>query len=335
MAKYFNPKNSRKNEFLLLIVCLLIFTGFSSAGTNDKEFPVLTSQTLKLSGFTQVRYAYQEEDINGFRIKRARLALQGNILKKINYTLQIDTVKSPILLDAKIEISVIPQATLTLGQFKVPFSIENLTSSSALDTINRSKTVENLCPGRDIGAQGRDIGVIVQGQFLKTEYTFGVFNGSGINKNDDNNIKDIAGRLVFYPADFLRLGLSLYNGKHSSHPGASGVKRVRTGVDISLTQGQLSLKGEYIFGKDDQTDKYGWYLQGGYYLIPEKIQPIVKYDSFNSDKNIQGNRIEVITLGLNWFFSKKTKFQINYELHKENPKKTSKNVILAQLQAGF
>ncbi len=327
--------NNLRNKISLIICCLFILVGISGAGEDKDEFALLASQSLELSGYTQVSYTYTDEGINGFRIRRARVGLKGEILKKINYALQIDAAKSPVLLDARVEISFSPYARLALGQFKVPFSLENLTSSSALDTINRSQTVENLCPGRDTRTQGRDIGVTLSGKFSRIEYNLGVFNGSGSNRTDSNEQKDIAGRLGFYPFDFLTLSLSHYQGKSTLFAGAPPVDRDRTGVDIFLVHEQLSVKGEYIAARDYQTDKYGWYIQGGYFLVPDKIQAIVKYDSYDLNRNIQGDRTDVITLGLNWFFSKITKLQINYEHHREELMGTSENVILAQFQAGF
>lgn len=325
----------QKNKIFLLIFSLFILAGTSLAGKKKEEITILTGSSLKLSSYIQVRYTHQEDGVDGFRIRRARVRLKGDILKDVTYKLQIDTAKTPVLLDAQIGVKLSSRAGLTFGQFKVPFSLENLTSSSALDTINRSQAVEKLCPGLDIKAQGRDIGVAVHGQFSRIEYTLGVFNGSGINKTDYNDKKDIAGRLVFYPARFLALGLSHYNGKFSSQAGTPPLKRDRRGLDIFFLQGQLSLKGEYISARDDQADKYGWYLQGGYFIMPEKVQAIIKYDSFDKNKDIRGDRIAVMTFGLNWIFSEKTKFQINYEYHQEETSEASKSVILAQFQAGF
>jgi len=51
--------------------------------------------------------------------------------------------------------------------------------------------------------------------------------------------------------------------------------------------------------------------------------------------SIRGDGIDVVTFGLNLFFTKKTKFQINYEYRMGELGKISNHVILAQLQAGF
>ena len=256
----------------LLIFYLFIFAGASTAGEGGEEFPVFSGSAVKLGAYAQVRYTHWEKGYDGFRIKRFRVGLKGEILKNINYSLQVDAARSAILLDARVGIRFSPQTELNFGQFKVPFSLETLTSSSLLDTINRSQTVEKLCPGRDIGAAGRDIGVTFSGEHSWAEYAVGIFNGSGINKTDDNDHKDVALRLVLHPASSLGLGLSYYDGKYSSYSGASPNRRDRTGVDMFFTQGPLSLKGEYIFARDGETERYGWYAQGNYFLYKRKLR---------------------------------------------------------------
>ncbi|MGD8538770.1 MAG: porin [Candidatus Aminicenantes bacterium] len=217
----------------------------------------------------------------------------------------------------------------------MPFSIENLISGSELDTINRSNTVNKLCPARDIGTQGRDIGLIISGIYSIVEYTLGVFNGSGKNKKDTNDQLDIAGRLVLTPFRSFSIGLSYYNGRYNSEAGLPIKENNRTGVDILFLPGRFSLKGEYIFARDDQVEKYGWYIQGGYYLIKNKLEALVKHDFYNKDRSIGGNQRVVTTLGFNYFFSGKTKFQVNYEYRKGELYFSSRGVILAQVQAGF
>ena len=327
--------NNLRNKILLISCCLFIIVGISKAGEEKDGFALVASQSMQLSAYTQVRYTHTDEDMNEFRIRRARAGLKGGILQGINYILQIDASKSPVLLDAKVEITFSPYAKLTFGQFKVPFGLEHLTSSSALDTINRSQTVENLCPSRDIGGQGRDIGLALSGKFSRIKYNLGIFNGEGANRADTNEKKDLVARLGFSPFDSLTLSLSHYQGKSTLFGGDSVVDRDRTGVDIYLVYEQISVKGEYISAKDYRADRLGWYVQGGYNFIPDKIQAIVRYESYDADRDIEGDRIDIITLGLNWFFSKMTKLQINYEHHTEGLTGTSENVILTQFQAGF
>ncbi len=66
----------------------------------------------------------------------------------------------------------------------------------------------------------------------------------------------------------------------------------------------MSRKGEYIKGKDAAIDKDGWYAQAGYFLIPKKLQGVLKYDFYDPDKKLKKNETSVSTYGVNWYFNK-------------------------------
>jgi phosphate-selective porin OprO/OprP len=317
----------------LVIFCFFILPEISGAEQEESVPPA--NSTLKLNSYVQVRHTHWDAGSDGFRIRRARFGFKGELLKNFNFNLQVDGTRSSILLDAAVEISSIPFATLSFGQFKVPFSLENLTPSSALDLVNRSQTVEELCPARDVGAAGRDIGVTASGKFSILEYTLGVFNGSGINRADTNDQKDIVGRLILRPFNSLAIGFSHYIGDQRPYASAVSVNRDRSGVDVFFSQGPVFIKGEYIFARDDQAERSGWYLRGGYFFIKEKLQGLVNYDSYDRDLDLAANRMDVLTLGVSWFFSRKTKLQVNYEHHRDEFAGTTDNVFLAQFQAYF
>lgn len=324
-----------KKNIVFLIFTLIFLSGTSRASFAGDKSPLVAGSSLTLSGFTQVEYTSPEHGLDGFRVRRARMTLDGEILKNIQYKVQVETVQSPILLDVLVDLRLTDQIGLRFGQFKVPFSLENLTSSADLDTINRSQTVELLCPGRDSKSKGRDIGIALTGRLSKLEYALGVFNGSGINKTDDNKHKDLAGRMVFSPSDFLSLGMAHYRGVYFPGPNAPSSDKRRTGIEASFDMGRVSLKGEYIFGKDGGVSKRGWYLHGGIDLIPGKTQAVVRFDSLDVNEDIQGDKQDVTTLGVNWFLAKRTKVQVIYEFHSEEVIKLSNNVFLAQFQVGF
>lgn len=334
MSRKTSRERSIEQGILFLFLCLIFLIGTAAAG-EEEVLPVLSEKLLKISGYSQVQYTYWEGDREDFRIRRARLGLKGSLLKNIDYSLQVDAARSPVLMDARVDITLFPQAKLSLGQFKVPFSLENLTSSSGLDNVNRTQTVKKICPAQDIGATGRDIGMTLSGKFSWIEYTFGVFNGSGINTRDTNDKKDMVGRLVVCPFHFLSLGVSHYEGVHSLFAGGPPLNRDRTGMDVFIATGRLFLKGEYISAKDEGIDRAGWYVRGGYSFIRDKLQAVVNYDSYDMDLDLDENRSDILTLGLNWFFSRITKLQVNYEYHKQEWVETGDHVFLAQFQAGF
>lgn len=328
-----------------------------------KKFAVEGKSKIDLGGYIQAQYKNDESTKNEFNIRRARIDFRGGT-PVVGWRLQVDAVQPlknvvssvsqnsttknvttsttkavtrPIILDAYLDYNLHPYSNFRVGQFKIPFGRENLESSPNLDTINRSQVTEKLVPGRDIGSQGRDIGAQVGGKVDSVEgkkileYAAGVFNGAGINVSDDNDHKDLDVRVLVFPVQGLSVGVAHYNGK----TGAAGdTDKSRTGAEAVYTINSLAIKGEYISGRDGSTDKYGWYAQTGYRFVPD-VEAVAKYDSFDPDKDKNGGRTDVATLGLNWFVNKSAKIQANYELKTEEGSKINNNVFLTQFQAQF
>ena len=328
-----------KNLVTVLIFGLLVEMHFLAAPVSGQEStvenPLLSPVRLQVSGYTHILYSWWEEGVDSFLVKRARLSLSGEILRKMKFKLQADAVKSPVLVDAQVDLEFSLALGLRIGQFYVPFSLENRTSSSMLDTILRSQVVDKLAPSRDIGSPGRDIGAMLCGKYSFVEYMAGFFNGSGVNKADTNAHKDFSVRVVLRPAAFISIGGSLYNGRHSPAQGDNPFTRDRMGIDVSLDSGAFSGRAEYISGQDNQTRKAGWYIQGGYFISTKKIQAVCRLDSYDPDKDAVSDRNDILTFGLNWYFSEKTKLQVNYNSYRKEGSGVSNSALLVQFQAGF
>ncbi len=318
-----------------LIIGFLALPGAVPGQDKKEPSPVVAAAPFKLTGFSQFGYTAWDKGVDSFSARRIRFSLSGELFKNVNYKIQVDAVKSPVVLDALVEFKFCPEAGLRVGQFKVPFSMENLTSSADLDTINRSQPEEKLAPGRDNKSNGRDIGAALFGKWSIVEYTLGVFNGAGIDTKDNNSEKDFAGRLVVRPVEFLALGAAVYKGRTSLATGSPAYDRNRTGLELAVLHDPFSLKSEYIFAKDDELERSGWYVQGGWFLMPKKLQAVLKVDAYDKDRNIADNRMNLWTVGVNWFFTAKSKLQVNYELYKLEGGKTDNSAFLVQLQAGF
>jgi phosphate-selective porin len=332
MMKTAKSGTSSARRMLFIGLGLIFLASYLAGETKDVFLSV--GQPLKLSGFSQFQYAFREKGVDGFSIKRARATLSGDVTDRIQYKIQVDATKSPILIDVQAEYRFSPKAILRAGQFKLPFSMENLISSSSLDTINRSQTVEKLCPGRESGSQGRDIGIMFTGSAAKLEYAIGVFNGAGINKLDTDERKDFSGRLVFSPLKSLSLAGSFYLGKQAATAGAVP-RKDRLGLEVFYRAGSGHFKAEAIFAKDGSVSRQGAYAQAGYFLSAKKLQAIAKFDYLDMDTGLKADTFRIATLGLNWFFSEKSKVQVNYEHHRPVGGEKAKNYLLAQLQAGF
>jgi hypothetical protein len=315
-----------------------------------KSFFITAARQISLTGYSQVRFqTFQESGKhNGFDIRRARVDLKGSVTPYFSYRLQADLVDKPKMIDAYGEIKLADYFALTAGQFKIPFSMENLTSSNKLEMIDRSQVVEALVArSKDvIGNQnGRDIGIQVAGTFLKIkdlpviEYRLGVFNGSGINVADTaNNAKDIAGRLIITPLKGLSFGGAFYKGIDKAIkpdvPGKSQT-RDRFGFEISYVVSRVSLKGEYIAGKDGKTSRSGWYIQTGYFVIPQKLQVLGKYDTYDPNTSTANNISTNYVFGLNFNFTSWSRLQAFYTVRQEQGTSVKNDFFSVQYQIGF
>lgn len=315
-----------------------------------KSFWVSGTRQMQLSGYSQVRFQVFDEKTkkDGFDIRRARMDLRGNVTPWFSYRVQADLADKPKLIDGYGEIKVADYFSITAGQFKIPFSLENLASSNKLEMIDRSQVVEALVArGKDvIGNQnGRDIGIQVSGTLLKInslpllEYRFGVFNGSGINVADTaNEAKDIVGRLIFTPIKGLSFGSSVYNGWDKAiKPDVVGKSQIRNrfGVELSYVTIRLSLKGEYISGKDGKTSRSGWYIQSGYFIIPQKLQVLGKYDKYDPNTSSADNISTNYVFGANYNFNNWSRLQAFYTIRQEEGPAVDNNYLSIQYQIGF
>ena len=325
----------RNRLTVLLGLGLVVCVGLGVAQDKKEQPPVTASSRFQLSGYTQMGYVYSSPGISTFLIRRARLSFSGEIIKNLRFRIQADAVKSPVLIDAYFDYSFKPYLVFQVGQFYVPFGLESCYPDSQLDTILRAQVSDLLAPGRDILAQGRDIGIQASGAHSIFEYYAGIFNGSGINKADTNKNKDYVVKLLLHPAKFLALGGSYYGGQYSAKDGDPAVTRDRAGFQGTLTFGQFFLTSEYIWGKDDQVSKSGWYVKGLYNILPKRLQGIVRWDSYNPGPAIAANRSDRLTLGGNWLFTDKTKLLINYQHDWLRETGLTSWSLLTQFQIGF
>lgn len=331
------PKAAWQALILSLALLLCPAPALTGGVVSQKSSPpgtVSSSQPLTLSGYTQLLFEGKNEAADTFSIRRARFGLGGAILKNLNFKIQADLTRSPVLLDALAEVTLNPLINFRAGQFLVPFSLESTTSAGQLLTINRSQAVDRLAPGRDNRSAGRDLGLVVFGSYSIIKYTFGLVNGAGINKKDDNDHKDLAARITFHPLQELAFGFSFYDGRSFEASSSVNLLRNRYGLEFSWHQAPFQLQAEYIKVRDHMTEKFGWYLLGAVDLIQDKYQLLFRLDCLNVDRNLPDQRTTVYTAGANWFLSPMSRMQVNVEYHRVESGPDFKTFLL-QLQLGF
>ena len=151
-----------------------------------------------------------------FLIRRARLGIEATMYNYYEFRLLPDfagTTVSKSITDAYMNVHYWDQFQFEMGKFKQPFSYEDLIQDRYVPTMERSM-MDQLVPQRDEGA-------MIHGEKLldgRFDYAFAICNGDPNDSTlDDNNDKDLNGRVVlrpFYDADNcgaldgLRLGIS-------------------------------------------------------------------------------------------------------------------------------
>ncbi|MGM0648507.1 MAG: porin, partial [Bacteroidota bacterium] len=320
-----------------------------------------------VTGFIQPQFNYSigdtpEDDEMTFTFNRARLGVLGEIPYDIEYYFfaEISPFKNSNntvhLLDAFVSYTRFAKwAKISLGQFKTPFSLEQNTACSGLYTIDRATVVNQLA-----GPQ-RDLGLLVSGghDSLLLSYSLGFMNGTGINIEDNNQNKEVVGRVVFHPFDFLDIGGSFRVGKTNPTDDKEKLNDIyRYGGEVLFTMNNFRVQGEYIMGQDElysasrvpvyggcggivgyDTKAKGTYKKGGYlamvsYMTPWNLEPVVKFDTYDLDYDIEDDHSNNLTVGINYFVNDYSRVQVNYVSVLDSPSDAN-DMLMVQLQAKF
>ncbi|MDE7077117.1 MAG: OprO/OprP family phosphate-selective porin [Alistipes sp.] len=290
--------------------------------TRTSTWQKIAERLPRLSGYVQTGYEYSDNS-SSFFLKRVRLSLAGDIAPKLDYKIQFEFC-TPRLVDAYVQYRPFGQLNVKVGQYKIPFSIENTDYvPTKLELIDYPMVLQKLMGFSDvcgISATGRDLGATLFGGFFKRDgysivsYDLGVFNGQGINTKDANKSKDIAARLMIRPAEGLVISGSYYWGEY----GVSYLKRERYGAGVCYDRGSVVVRGEWIggitgmadSGRNMQSD--GWYVMAGW-RAPHNLMPVARFENFTLDTDLRSQtRQNNYTVGLLWAPVKYLRCQLNY-----------------------
>jgi phosphate-selective porin len=298
-------------------------------GTN-LEFPT-EGVNVKLNEQIQVGYSYNDYedarargmvDTNSFDVVRARLAVSGSALDgDLGFKLQNDFVGNSEadgradsdLRDAWLEYRADDMANVRMGQYKTPFSVQELTSSAALQLVSRSIVVDEL-------AVDRQQGVMLHGESDGLTYALSATNGEtageGINQSGVDNKLGYAGMVTYSANGYDRShegdvkgtdGVAwTAGGAITYHEGASGdADTIRYNADLGLRANGLSAQAEFIARSVQPTggsdvDDSGYYVQLGYFVVPETWEVAGRFSSLMPESDLD---VTEYTVGLNRYLS--------------------------------
>ncbi len=266
-----------------------------------------------------VDYAsYQQDQValgSGTELRRARLEMEGTLFEQWGYELSVDfgdASQDVDLKDAYISFDSDSDYSILVGQFKEPFSLEELTSSRYITFMERALPNE-FAPGRNIG-----IGLSTYAD--NWSITSGIF-GEAVDdgdKSEDDEGWGISARGTYAPwvskREVLHLGVSMtrrepddseelkFSARPESH--VTDVKYVNTGdllnveyytglgAEVAWVAGPLSLQSEYITTSVSRSTSTkdaefsGWYVFASYFITGEARRYKAKSGKFSSVKPI-------------------------------------------------
>lgn len=304
--------------FTALAVC---FTAEAQETTAEKV-KSFADKHLKLSGYLQGGFQWEEsaDPQSTFYLRRARVSISGDAAKeKIDYRLQVDMAGSPKICDLYVRYKPFNQLNIQLGQYKLPFSLENeLYGPTKFEFIEYSYLTTYLVRNNKeydgISATGRDMGIQLYGGFIEREgysiinYNLGVFNGSGINgKTDNNSSKDVIARLIIKPfKGFSVSGSYMYS--ETNYGGMEYMKSPRWSVGAIYDVRHWIVRTEFAQADFAGNETDAFYALAGYHF--EKPWTIAaRYEFINDElKTLDEERV---TLGAVYKPFKFLRLQLN------------------------
>ena len=280
------------------------------------------------------------EDRSSFRIRRFKTKFDGWIYSKnLTYELQLNWPDSSnVLEDANFDYDFTNGKRafrFKAGQFKAPFSHQQLTSSGNQQLVDRSILDAFYVPARQIGVQAwGQFGSPAVADFV--DWRFGVFNGNGrtVSANDNDKLEYV-GRVVVSPwgsvgysesnleAYPFRLSFAgEYNNNDTIVRPATGA---RTGSKVETFGAAVVLKavrslflyGQYYSGTSEnpagvETDRDGWLIQGGWLFTP-RWEIAGRWAQIDPNTDTDDNDQTEWRGGVSWYLNKHNgKIQADY-----------------------
>ncbi len=339
----------------------MLMAGVAQAGTVTSDGPDLVLKTkgglevktadgknsFKLGG--RIQYDYNQSELNSetdedeFDVRRARLFTSG-VIGNWAYKAQfnIGDGNGGTAEDLYIRYNGLGKgAVVTAGKQKMPFGLEELTSSKDISFLERSAITEAYAPGRQEGLQLSG----VNGDFT---YAVGGFE-------DDESGDDgfgFAARGTYAPINesgrVVHLGLAYKDM-------AEDIDAV--GVEAAAVMGPFHAQAEYVSEDNQGDDLDGYYLQLGWVITGEtrpykkgvfkRVKPsdsagawevILRYedgDGDYGDVELGATDASSYGIGINWYANNYVRIGATYSEGDDNNDNDDGSEFRARIQLAF
>ncbi len=207
---------TRRSTFItglaIIAICAAPATAWSQVKVNSRAMEItLTGRVHAQFNTTSVNGELESE----FLVRRARFTADLDINDVVSGRVQPDFGEGEInLKDAYVRFTFSRAFRVTAGQFKRPFDVFELTSSTQILVVERAGGIRGVsgCTGpggvcslsrltEKLGFADRDIGVMIDGRDPSGTFAYSIAttNGTGANQEDENSAKSFSGRVAFTP----------------------------------------------------------------------------------------------------------------------------------------
>jgi len=221
-------------------------------------------------------------------VARRRVGVSGQVTRYVAFEVERDVDSDGRWRDVFVDVRASRALQVRAGQFKVPFSREQLTSAGHLNFIDRSRAADLIAPGRSAG-------IAVHGRVAHrvVGYDVGAFVRDGTHDGLPGSAESeptIAARLTMRPLKHLEIGAAaatseLRAGRASLRgrltssdlffsPVLVSGRRQRVGGDFDWRPGPFGVRGEFLRADDARQHQglmgdtpaplraQGWYVSG-------------------------------------------------------------------------
>lgn len=357
-------------KHLATVVLLFVCTSQSVSAQqgNDVDWTKDFTSRITFNGYAQAGWSYQDPNgtkTNSYNLKRTLLWAKARITDRWSFLFMHDFNSVPQEFYTDYRVTNDKSLTVRFGQFKHSFSMENPLSPTQLELIDvYSQAVLYLAgegPDPLNGVNyGRDQGLMVYGDLFKDfiHYELALMSGQGINRKDLNNQKDFIAKLELRPFDGFRVVGSGYLGTgcavndktvawNPTIKAGDNYKRNRYSAGLEYKtkaytgskykdSRPASLRTEWLGGKDGNVKSRGGYMT---LCVPvvDALDVVASGEYFDRNVDIDGWDQTNFTLGLQYWYYKKCRLQLQYTrcLCGQHISSKDYNWLQAQVQVAF
>ena len=265
---------------------------------------------LTLFGYAQTQFDMTKtgpETKNSFTMMRVILMANAELTRKLSFFLMIDaasTQASKHLHEYYAQYAFMPEFKVRVGQFKTPYTLENIISPTLLGTVNLNEGTRYMAgiAGDPLYGNyvGRDLGAMVTGDAIKARdghyylnYSLGVFNGAGMNLRDNNKHKDVAAMINILPTKNITLSGSFIIGKGNAQANdmfgtiAEGTDftRNRWSVGAEVNYKPMKLRTEFMQGRNGDINNRAFYAEL-WCRVFRNFDVVLDYDYLNKNTSM-------------------------------------------------